>query len=105
MKSKVYIRIILSIAVMVLVITIFLNIINISDTKISTDELKAIQNSVVRSAVTCYAVEGKYPVNIEYMLDNYSLNYDKERYVIFYNNFASNIMPEINVVPIGGSSK
>lgn len=52
----------------------------------------------VRSAlVTCYAVEGSYPAELSYLKENYGLAYDEERFVVYYDAFASNILPEVRV--------
>lgn len=54
---------------------------------------KAVHNAVV----TCYAVEGAYPQSVEYLVENYGLAYDRDRFLITYDAFASNIFPEIRV--------
>ena len=59
---------------------------------------KAVHNAVL----TCYAVEGVYPANIEYLVENYGLAYDESRYLISYEAFASNVFPDIRVNIRGG---
>lgn len=61
----------------------------------STDTLKA---GIVRAAVQCYAIEGRYPPSVEYLEDNYGVQIDYDRYQVFYSGFASNIMPDITVI-------
>lgn len=51
-----------------------------------------------RTAVTCYAAEGFYPPDLEYMTEQYGLQYDEKEYVIYYEIFASNLMPVITVL-------
>ena len=58
---------------------------------------QGIREAAVRTAVECYAIEGIYPPNVQYMEDNYNLSYDKTKYFIHYDAFASNIMPTIEV--------
>jgi hypothetical protein len=55
------------------------------------------RQAVTRTAVECYASEGIYPPSVKYMEENYGLKYDHTKYVIFYDAFASNIMPEIEI--------
>lgn len=50
-------------------------------------------------AVQCYAVEGIYPPDLGYMRDHYGLQVDEERYLVDYRCFASNLMPDITVLP------
>ena len=59
--------------------------------------IKLTREAAVRTAVECYAKEGIYPPNVQYMEDNYNLRYDKTKYYIHYDAFASNIMPTIEV--------
>ena len=55
------------------------------------------REAAVRTAVQCYSIEGIYPPNVDYMEANYKLKYDKSKYYIHYDAFASNIMPTIEV--------
>ncbi len=55
------------------------------------------REAVTRTVVECYAIEGIYPPNVEYMEENYNFTYDKTKYYIHYDVFASNIMPTIEV--------
>ncbi len=56
-----------------------------------------LKDALSRSVVQCYAIEGFYPPNIEYLENNYGLVVDHSKYIINYNIFASNIMPEFDV--------
>ncbi|MCR5585208.1 MAG: hypothetical protein K6F63_07240 [Lachnospiraceae bacterium] len=56
-----------------------------------------IKQNATRAAVECYSVEGLYPPNIEYLEQNYSFTYNSDKYFIFYETFASNVMPTIEV--------
>ena len=63
---------------------------------------EAIRNTVLRCAVECYAVEGAYPPDLQYLREHYGLRYNQNRYAVFYDAFASNLMPEIQVVARSG---
>ena len=56
--------------------------------------------AVRRASVQCYAIEGRYPPSVEYLEENYGIAIDRERYHVFYEGFASNIMPDITVFPV-----
>ena len=58
----------------------------------------AIREAVRRSALQCYAVEGVYPPNLQYLEDNYGLQVNTEDYYISYEAFASNLPPTVKVV-------
>ena len=51
-----------------------------------------------RTAVSCYAAEGIYPPNLEYMREHYGIRFDEERYLVDYQMIASNLMPDITVL-------
>jgi len=68
----------------------------------SADAETEIVREAVRSAVlTCYAVEGVYPLELDYLKEHYGLAFDEERYIVSYSAFASNVMPEIRVMEKG----
>ena len=57
-----------------------------------------LEESVRRAAVTCYAVEGIYPPDLDYLRQHYGIQVDEKHYDVFYEVFGSNIMPDITVV-------
>lgn len=61
-------------------------------------ELSALINTVENSITMCYAIEGVYPESVEYLSTNYGLIYDKSKYIIHYDIFASNIRPTVTVL-------
>ena len=46
----------------------------------------------------CYAIEGMYPESVEYLCESYGLIYDKSKYIVYYDSFASNIRPTVTVL-------
>ncbi len=68
------------------------------------EQLYLAEQSIRRAAVSCYAVEGAYPATYEQLQEWSGVRVDEERYVVFYEIFASNIMPDITVVERGSAS-
>ena len=66
-------------------------------------ELEIVRDAVKNAALTCYAVEGMYPDDIDYLRDHYNLSYNEDKYVVYYQPFASNVIPTIQVVERGAS--
>jgi len=60
-----------------------------------------LEDAVRRSAVACYAAEGIYPPNVEYLEEHYGIQVDRERYTVMYEVFASNLMPDVTVLENG----
>ena len=57
----------------------------------------AIREAIRRSALQCYAVEGVYPPNLQYLQDNYGLEVNTEDFYVTYDAFASNLPPTVRV--------
>ena len=57
----------------------------------------AIRTAVQRSALQCYAVEGAYPPDLQYLEDNYGLQVNRQDFYVTYEAFASNLPPTIRV--------
>ena len=60
--------------------------------------LRMAEEAVRRAAVSCYALEGLYPATYEDLKAKSGLAIDEEKYVVFYDIFASNFMPQITVL-------
>ena len=57
-----------------------------------------LEDSLRRAAVACYAAEGIYPPDTDYLRDHYGIRVDEDKYAVFYEVFAENLMPEITVL-------
>lgn len=57
-----------------------------------------LEDALRRAAVACYAAEGVYPPTVDYLTQHYGIQIDRERYYVFYEVFAENLMPEITVL-------
>ena len=60
--------------------------------------LRLAEQAVRQAAVSCYALEGTYPATYEELKASSGIAVDEEKYKVFYEIFASNIMPEITVL-------
>ena len=65
------------------------------------ERTNALHDIIVRAAAQCYAIEGFYPPNPQYLMDNYGVIIDESKYFIEFSGFASNIMPSIVVTELG----
>lgn len=61
---------------------------------------RRLEDGIRRAAVTCYAIEGNYPESISYIEEHYGVTVDRARYAVYYEIFASNILPEITVIEV-----
>ncbi len=61
------------------------------------EQLSQTKASIQKSVVLCYSTEGQFPPDIQYLKDNYGLIINDDKYLVHYDIFASNIMPDIKV--------
>lgn len=64
-------------------------------------EIRLVRDAVKNAALTCYAVEGRYPENLEYLREHYRLAFNEDRFIVEYDAFAENMMPYITVLERG----
>lgn len=96
-KKHVFIRHLPAMLVFLAVVVILmLAVTDVSRTS-SEESLTIAENSIRRAVITCYAQEGRYPESIDYLKENYGL-YISDDYIVRYDIFASNIMPDIMVI-------
>lgn len=62
------------------------------------ESLKQLDSSIRKATMTCYATEGVYPPTIQYLEDNYGIQVDESKFVVFYEVFGDNLMPDITVM-------
>ena len=84
-------------AVFVALIVGFVVLVNSLTNTSGSQEAELVHDAVKNAVLTCYAVEGTYPESLEYLREHYKLAYNTERFVVEYDAFASNVMPEIVV--------
>ncbi len=91
-----FVRYIPAVIIFIVILTIVIFALNDINGTSESEGLTITENSVRRAVITCYAQEGSYPPDIEYLKENYGLRISDE-YLVYYDIFASNIMPNITV--------
>ncbi len=66
----------------------------------SSEGREQLETSIRRACAACYAIEGFYPPSLDYIRDNFGVLMDTDRYGVFYEIFAENIMPQISVTEL-----
>ena len=64
----------------------------------SEEARRQLEEALRRGCVACYAAEGVYPPNLDYLKEHYGVQVDDARYVVIYSVFADNLMPDITVL-------
>ncbi len=72
------------------------------DERNQSEQVKALEDAVMRATLTCYAVEGRYPTSVNYLKENYGIVYNDNQFIVTLDSFASNLLPDIQVLIQGG---
>lgn len=98
-------RLVLTLVVFALLLSASLLALGRLERSSQRESLATVRDSIRRALVTCYAVEGSYPDSIDYLVANYGLAFDTEQIHVYYDAFASNIMPEVEVTLRGDDAR
>lgn len=63
----------------------------------SSEGLKNTEKAIHRALVQCYAIEGAYPPDVAYLEENYGVLIDHDKYFVYYDAYARNIIPDVIV--------
>ena len=91
---------ILSLTAMAAVVAVFAAAVLNFSGRTGAREEETLRKAVARASVQCYAIEGRYPPSVGYLEENYAIQIHRKKYNVFYDGFASNVMPEITIIPI-----
>ena len=59
--------------------------------------MRLLEETLLRVAIHSYAVNGHFPESLDYIVENYNVYIDRTRFVVHYEVFALNILPDIRV--------
>ena len=62
------------------------------------EDKSQLEDALHRAAVCCNAIEGAYPPDLAYLVENYGVQIDTDRFTVSYELYASNLMPDITVL-------
>lgn len=75
-----------------------------SSSRIFTETKKrqeeSTKNAVIKGAIQCYSIEGRYPESLSYLEKHYGVSYDKNKFIVSYEIMGSNRMPQVTVIPL-----
>ena len=88
----------LAAALAALCLVLFISSLASVDRQQGEEGRQQLETALRRAAVACYAAEGVYPPTVEYLQQHYGVQIEEERYIVFYEIFANNLMPDITVL-------
>ena len=85
-------------AVIVAVLVFFSTALSGIDSGREAENRKQLEQALRQGCVACYAAEGIYPPDLDYLKEHYGVQVDDNQYAVFYTVFADNLMPDIIVL-------
>lgn len=67
--------------------------------KARREQRDSLETSVWRNITQYYAIEGRYPENLEVLKEEYGLQYDSEEFFVDYQVYGANLKPDVTVLP------
>ena len=97
-------HILLKVSSMILLFSGIIVLFLFSSQKIREQTLKLqydnLQNALHRDILYCYAAEGAYPPDLEYLKEHYGLTYDESSFFVDYRLAAANVYPDITILEL-----
>ena len=90
----------LSAAMIVLWVVLFSRLAVYMNSQSSKEQKEGLETAIERDITTCYALEGSYPPDLQYMKDHYGLSYDESLFFVDYRPVASNIRPSYIIIEL-----
>ena len=91
-------RLLWAILISVAVLIIFL----IGVDRFSADSMhrqkENLENALQRTITYCYASEGMYPEDLDYLKDHYGLTWDESLFYVDYQVSGANIYPDVTIL-------
>jgi len=71
--------------------------------RVDAEQAARLREVLRRAAISCYAVEGRFPPNLEYLVEHYGVIIDHSRFIVHYDVVSRNAMPNIQVIWMEGA--
>jgi len=83
--------------ILAVIVILFMWAVNGALIKADSSSTSTLERAIKKAAVQCYAIEGFYPPEVDYLEDHYGVIIDKNKFVVSYISFTANIMPDVKV--------
>ena len=104
-RMKIFIKnikgVVFTAVILLAVIMLFITAVNGASEKADSSAASTLERAIRRAAVQCYAIEGFYPIGLDYLAENYGVIIDKTKFTIYYQAETPNYIPVIIVKRLG----
>jgi len=56
-----------------------------------------VEYAIQRALNLCYAQEGFYPAQLDYLIEHYGVQISSDQYFVYYKTIGANIRPDVSV--------
>ena len=98
-----FLGVIVSLAAFALCIVIFAFGLQNVFTRSREENFKATKEAIDRAITNCYAIEGRYPSNVDYLVEHYMVIINEEKFRVSFQSIGANIRPTFELVDIQSS--
>lgn len=102
-KHGVHRALYVSLAVFVLTIVVALTAMSQMSRRVDVEQVARLQEVLRRAAISCYAVEGRYPQSLDYLVSHYGVVIDESKFIVNFDVVSRNAMPIIEVIWMEGA--
>ncbi|MCL2810838.1 MAG: hypothetical protein FWD25_03000 [Clostridia bacterium] len=102
-KRGVHRALYISLAVFVLAVVVIVTMVGQMSLRVDAEQTARLREVLHRAAISCYAVEGRYPPSLEYLVEHYSVVIDYGRFIVNFDVISPNTMPMIEVIWVEGA--
>lgn len=88
----------LSLVMLAVWIIVFIMIAGTVGQNTTADQEASLEQALDHAITNCYALEGMYPPDLDYMKEHYGLIYDEDLFFVDYRPIASNIRPDYFII-------
>jgi len=86
-----------TVIILAVVVIFFFSAVNGASDKADSSAAATLERAIKKAAVQCYAIEGFYPPDVNYLVERYGIIIDP-KYIVDYRGEISNDMPSIQVL-------
>jgi hypothetical protein len=94
-----FLKVVLPVIIFAIILALFVFAVTKIAGRSESEGRQLTEKSIRRAAVQCYALEGMYPLDFDYLKEHYGVKPDEIKYVVYYTYNGANLMPDITVIP------
>ncbi len=97
-RMTAFVRKLAPFAATVLILAIFAFSVSSFSRTAAEEQKHNLETALRKGIMQCYALEGRYPESLSYLLENYPIYYDPDAFYIDYQVVGQNLSPAVSVI-------